>query len=130
MEPTSVQEQSKQSAKAGSLDNPEVVQGVPGHVIPILEREFADFDTEAGRFLRGEIDEMQFIGFRLRQGVYGQRQPGVQMIRVKLPWGGVTPEQMEAFATSSRVTRRSERATSRRGRTSSCTTSRCPTARS
>jgi sulfite reductase beta subunit-like hemoprotein len=99
MEPTSVQEQSTQSAKAGSLDNPEVVQGVPGHIIPILEREFEDFDTEAGRFLREEIDELQFIGFRLRQGVYGQRQPDVQMIRVKLPWGGITPEQMEAFAT-------------------------------
>ncbi len=99
MEPTSVQEQSTQSAKAGSLDNPEVVQGVPGHIIPILEREFEDFDTEAGKFLRGEMDEMQFIGFRLRQGVYGQRQPDVQMIRVKLPWGGITPEQMEAFAT-------------------------------
>jgi len=99
MEPTSVQEQSRQSAKAGSLDNPEVVQGVPGHIIPILEKEFEDFDTEAGKFLREEIDEMQFIGFRLRQGVYGQRQPDVQMIRVKLPWGGITPEQMEAFAT-------------------------------
>jgi sulfite reductase (ferredoxin) len=99
MEPTSVQEQSKQSAKTGSLDNPEVVQDVPGHIIPILEREFEDFDTEAGRFLRGETEEVQFIGFRLRQGVYGQRQPDVQMIRVKLPWGGITPEQMEAFAT-------------------------------
>jgi len=99
MEPTSVEEQSKQSAKPGSLDNPEVVQDVPGHIIPILEQEFADFDTEAGRFLREEIDELQFIGFRLRQGVYGQRQPGVQMIRIKLPWGGVTPEQMETFAT-------------------------------
>ncbi|HEX7291039.1 MAG TPA: nitrite/sulfite reductase [Conexibacter sp.] len=99
MEPTSVQEQSKQSAKTGSLDNPEVVQGVPGHIIPILEREFEDFDTEAGKFLRGEMEEPQFIGFRLRQGVYGQRQPDVQMIRVKLPWGGITPEQMEAFAT-------------------------------
>ena len=42
--------------------------------------------------------EEQFIGFRLKQGVYGQRQPDVQMIRVKLPLGGVTPEQMEAFA--------------------------------
>ena len=98
MEPTSVQEQGKQSAKAGSLDNPEVVQDVPGHVIPILEREFDDFDTEAARFLRGETEEVQFIGFRLRQGVYGQRQPDVQMCRIKLPWGGVTPEQMEALA--------------------------------
>src|SRR6266511_2487156 len=84
--------------KRGSLENPEVYENVPGHVIPILEREFDDFDTEAARFLRGEQTEEQFIGFRLKQGVYGQRQPDVQMIRVKLTFGGVSPEQMEAFA--------------------------------
>ena len=67
-------------------------------MIPIFEREFDDFDTEAGKFLEGETPEDQFIGFRLKQGVYGQRQEDVQMIRVKLPFGGVTPEQMEAFA--------------------------------
>src|ERR687895_1543164 len=82
----------------GSLENPEVYENVPGHVIPILEREFDDFDTEAAKFLRGEQSEEQFIGFRLKQGVYGQRQPDVQMIRVKLPMGGITPEQMDAFA--------------------------------
>jgi sulfite reductase beta subunit-like hemoprotein len=98
MEPTSVSEKGKTAGKAGSLDNPEVVQDVPGHVIPILEREFDDFDTEAKRFLDGQTDELQFIGFRLRQGVYGQRQPDVQMCRIKLPWGGVTPEQMDALA--------------------------------
>jgi len=84
--------------KRGSLENPEVYDNVPGHVIPILEREFDDFDTEAAKFLRDEQTEEQFIGFRLKQGVYGQRQPDVQMIRVKLPFGGVSPEQMEAFA--------------------------------
>ncbi len=98
MEPTSVQEQGKQSAKAGSLDNPEVVQDVPGHVIPILEQEFDDFVTESKKFLDGQTPENEFIGFRLKQGVYGQRQPDVQMCRIKLPWGGVTPEQMEALA--------------------------------
>src|SRR3954453_17976452 len=84
--------------RIGSLENPEVYDNVPGHVIPILEREFDDFDTEAASFLRGEQTEEQFMGFRLKQGVYGQRQPDVQMIRVKLPYGGVSPEQMEAFA--------------------------------
>ena len=98
MEPTSVQEQSKSTGKPGSLDNPEVVQDVPGYVIPILEREFDDFDTEARKFLRGDTPENEFIGFRLKQGVYGQRQPDVQMCRVKLPLGGITPEQMEMFA--------------------------------
>jgi sulfite reductase beta subunit-like hemoprotein len=83
--------------RTGTLENPETYENVPGHVIPIIEREFDDFDNEAEQFLSGELEENQFIGFRLKQGVYGQRQPDVQMIRVKLPFGGVTPEQMDAF---------------------------------
>jgi len=86
------------TGRPGTLENPEVHENVPGHVIPILEREFDDFDTEATRFLRGEVPEDQFIGFRLRQGVYGQRQPDVQMVRIKIPFGGVNPEQLEMFA--------------------------------
>ena len=89
---------SQTAPRAGSRENPEVIEDVPGHVIPILEREFDDFKTEAERFLAGDIPEQDFIKFRLKQGVYGQRQPDVQMVRVKLPFGGVTPEQMEAFA--------------------------------
>ena len=98
MEPTSVKEQGKPAGKVGSLDNPEVVQDVPGYVIPILEQEFDDFVTESKRFLDGQTPENEFIGFRLKQGVYGQRQPDVQMCRIKLPWGGVTPEQMDVLA--------------------------------
>jgi sulfite reductase beta subunit-like hemoprotein len=99
MEPTSIQTGNASPARrAGSLEHPEVVENVPGHVIPILEREFDDFDTESTRFLKGALAEDDFIKFRLKQGVYGQRQPDVQMIRVKLPMGGVTPEQLEAFA--------------------------------
>jgi sulfite reductase beta subunit-like hemoprotein len=92
MEPVSV------PAQRGTLEDPEVLQNVPGHVIPILQREYDDFKTEATKFLAGDIEEDEFIKFRLKQGVYGQRQADVQMIRVKLPFGGVTPEQMEAFA--------------------------------
>src|SRR3954447_9770559 len=90
MEPT--------AAGRGTLSDPEVYENVPGHIIPIIEREFDDFDREAEEFLSGSTAEDEFIKFRLKQGVYGQRQPDVQMIRVKLPFGGVTPEQMEAFA--------------------------------
>ncbi|MEA2350043.1 MAG: hypothetical protein QOG86_984, partial [Thermoleophilaceae bacterium] len=96
MEPTALDQ--KPRGRKGSLTNPEVYENVPGHIIPIIEREFDDFDTRAQGFLRGEESEDQFIGFRLKQGVYGQRQADVQMIRVKLPFGGVTPEQMDAFA--------------------------------
>jgi sulfite reductase (ferredoxin) len=95
-----VQKHKRQHGKGpvGSLENPEVYENVPGHVIPILEREFDDFDSEAGKFIDGQTAENEFIGFRLKQGVYGQRQPDVQMIRVKLPMGGVNPEQLDAFA--------------------------------
>src|SRR5580658_8521194 len=92
MEPVSLPTQ------RGTLEDPEILQNVPGHLIPILEREFDDFKTEATKFLGGEMEEDEFIKFRLKQGVYGQRQADVQMIRVKLPFGGITPEQMEKFA--------------------------------
>jgi len=91
-------EQGSISAQRGTLEDPEVLQNVPGHVIPILTQEFDDFETEANKFLAGGTPEDEFIKFRLKQGVYGQRQPDVQMIRVKLPFGGITPEQMESFA--------------------------------
>src|SRR5450631_843299 len=92
MEPVSIH------AQRGTLEDPEVLQNVPGHVIPILQREYDDFKTESTKFLAGDTPEDEFIKFRLKQGVYGQRQPDVQMIRVKLPFGGITPEQMEKFA--------------------------------
>jgi sulfite reductase beta subunit-like hemoprotein len=71
---------------------------LPGRVIPILDDELTDFRTEARAFLDGQQDETTFIKFRLKQGVYGQRQPARQMIRCKLPFGGVSPEQLEALA--------------------------------
>jgi sulfite reductase beta subunit-like hemoprotein len=92
MEPVSV------PPRRGTLADPEVLQNVPGHVIPILQREYDDFKTESTKFLAGDTAEDEFIKFRLKQGVYGQRQADVQMIRVKLPFGGITPEQMEKFA--------------------------------
>jgi sulfite reductase beta subunit-like hemoprotein len=95
MEPASIH---TKAPRTGSLENPEVMEDVPGHVIPILEREFDDFDTESTRFLKGELEQDDFIKFRLKQGVYGQRQADVQMVRVKLPMGGVSPDQLDAFA--------------------------------
>ena len=55
MEPTAAPP--KRHGKKGSLDNPEVIENVPGHIIPILEREFDDFDNEAEKFLAGDIPE-------------------------------------------------------------------------
>ena len=46
MEPSALQGK-RTAGRPGSLENPEVYENVPGHIIPILEREFDDFDTEA-----------------------------------------------------------------------------------
>ena len=66
-------------------------------VIEILPEELDDFKQEVKRFQAGEWDPREFMAFRLRQGVYGQRQPDVQMFRVKVPFGGLTSEQMDAL---------------------------------
>jgi sulfite reductase beta subunit-like hemoprotein len=100
MEPVTASESGEltKTSGRGSLESPEVYENVPGHIIPILEREFDDFDERASGFLEGAEGEDEFIPFRLKQGVYGQRQEARQMIRVKLPLGGVNPEQLDAFA--------------------------------
>src|SRR6476620_2103448 len=49
-------------------------------------------------FERGELSPDDWRSFRLLNGVYGQRQDGVMMIRAKLPGGIVTPAQLEALA--------------------------------
>ncbi|MBI3744004.1 MAG: nitrite/sulfite reductase, partial [Chloroflexi bacterium] len=66
-------------------------------VVPYLPEEIDTLQAEVKRFRSGELSEAQFIGMRLKQGVYGQRQADVQMIRVKCPFGGVTAEQLEAL---------------------------------
>jgi sulfite reductase beta subunit-like hemoprotein len=60
--------------------------------------EIDTFDLFVRRFWRGEITPDEFKRFRLQHGVYGQRQEGVHMVRVKIPWGGLTGRQLERLA--------------------------------
>ncbi len=66
-------------------------------IIPFMEDEIQRFDAEVDRFRGGELDNTVFTPFRLRQGVYGQRQADVQMIRVKLPGGIVSADMLDCF---------------------------------
>jgi sulfite reductase beta subunit-like hemoprotein len=62
-------------------------------------REDVDlFVQKLEAFERGELAPDDWRSFRLLNGVYGQRQDGVNMIRAKLPGGIVTPAQLEALA--------------------------------
>lgn len=71
-------------------------------VMPVLQDELDNFQEEVGKFLQGDWDPLAFQAFRLRQGVYGQRQPDVHMIRVKIPMGGLNAEQLETLGTVAR----------------------------
>jgi sulfite reductase (ferredoxin) len=54
------------------------------------------FENAVGQYLAGEIPEDVFRVMRLNNGIYGQRQGGTnQMVRIKLPAGSITPEQLE-----------------------------------
>src|SRR5271157_1592036 len=61
----------------------------------VVRKEIETFRQQAAEFLAGRISEDDFRPFRLKHGIYGQRQPGVQMVRCKLPGGLVTARQME-----------------------------------
>lgn len=61
---------------------------------PIVEKDIIELEKKITLFRDGKIDEEKFRSLRLARGVYGQRQPGVQMIRIKLPYGKVSSEQL------------------------------------
>jgi sulfite reductase beta subunit-like hemoprotein len=66
-------------------------------IIPFMDDEIVRLEEEAKRFQNGELENTEFTPFRLRQGVYGQRQPDVQMVRIKLPGGIVTADALDMF---------------------------------
>ena len=66
---------------------------------PAITEELDTYERTVGEYLDGRVDEDVFRVFRLNQCVYGQRQGGHnQMLRVKVPHGRLTPEQLEMFA--------------------------------
>lgn len=62
---------------------------------PIVQKDIIDLERKIALFRDGKIDDERFRSLRLARGVYGQRQEGVQMIRIKLPFGKVTSEQLQ-----------------------------------
>ena len=60
--------------------------------------EIDRFEQSVQTFFNGHIDADRFTAIRLQQGVYGQRQEGVQMMRVKVPGGRLTANQLVALA--------------------------------
>jgi sulfite reductase (ferredoxin) len=65
---------------------------------PIVEKDIIDLERKIRLFREGKIDEEKFRSLRLARGVYGQRQAGVQMIRIKIPFGKLSARQLVRIA--------------------------------
>src|SRR3569833_2521743 len=61
---------------------------------PVVENDIIDLEKKIRAFREGKIHDEKFRSLRLARGIYGQRQPGVQMVRIKLPLGKVTFKQL------------------------------------
>ncbi|NGZ10153.1 MAG: HEPN domain-containing protein [Nitrospira sp. LK70] len=78
-----------------SLTIPKIVTNP---IPPAILEEIETFEAEALRTLGGELPADIFKPFRLQYGIYGQRQPGVQMVRIKIPFGGISANQLRRVA--------------------------------
>lgn len=67
-------------------------------VSPAAQEDILELSSKIKGFRANIIDSEKFRSFRLTRGVYGQRQQGVQMVRIKLPYGKVTPDQILRIA--------------------------------
>jgi len=65
---------------------------------PIVQQDIIELEKKIRLFKTGVLDEDRFKTLRLARGIYGQRQPGVQMIRIKLPYGKVTAQQLRRIS--------------------------------
>src|SRR5436190_1849355 len=65
---------------------------------PVVARDIIDLSKKIQLFRDGKIDDEKFRSLRLARGIYGQRQPGVQVIRIKLPFGRLSTKQIRRIA--------------------------------
>ena len=66
---------------------------------PEMEADITKFEEMLADYQAGRIPEDVFRVFRLNNGIYGQRQGGTsQMVRVKVPYGAMTADQLDLLA--------------------------------
>jgi len=68
------------------------------HSREAIEAEISRFEERVQQLQSGAITAEQFRPFRLKHGTYGQRQPGFQMLRVKVAAGVLKGEQLRVLA--------------------------------
>jgi sulfite reductase beta subunit-like hemoprotein len=67
------------------------------HTPEVIENEIRAFEEKVQMVLRGEMTDDQLRPHRLKHGTYGQRQPGMQMQRIKIPSGVLDAHQLRVL---------------------------------
>ena len=82
------------------IDDPTTeTAGLPPVTDPAIASDIEKFRLLLGQYLNGEMSDEEFRVFRLTNGIYGQRQGGTnQMIRVRMPYGTITADQLDVLA--------------------------------
>lgn len=65
---------------------------------PLVAKDIIELEKKIRLYREGKLQEDKFKSLRLARGVYGQRQLGVQMVRIKLPFGRLTTTQLLRIA--------------------------------
>ena len=65
---------------------------------PVVQQDIIDLEKKIREFQEGKTDPDKFRSLRLARGVYGQRQPGNQMVRIKIPFGRMSVKQLKRIA--------------------------------
>jgi len=72
---------------------------MPKELPAFVEAEIRQMEFAIRELKAGKMDPEDFRKFRLNNGIYGIRHhTDKQMIRIKVPFGKLTPEQLEAMA--------------------------------
>ncbi|HEY8400643.1 MAG TPA: nitrite reductase [Cytophagaceae bacterium] len=67
-------------------------------ISPEAKEDILDLEAKIKAYRNLQMDEDKFRAYRLARGVYGQRQEGVQMVRIKLPFGRLNPRLLVRIA--------------------------------
>ena len=80
------------------VTEPETMDEETPNLPGLVEDEINEFEQQVSDYMNGKISEVKFQKIRLQLGVYAQRQEGVQMQRIKIPYGKLSSAQLRKLA--------------------------------
>ena len=83
---------------ADGLENGKNIEHINSRLPELVREEINEFEEDVKKFRSGQVGDVKFQKIRLQLGVYAQRQDGVQMQRIKIPYGEINSVQLRRLA--------------------------------